>query len=49
MLQSDATVKDLMTKEVSTLGRNDTLDLADDLTPLASPFVVKHVVVGTSL
>jgi CBS domain-containing membrane protein len=34
MSHSDATVKDLMTKEVSTLGRNDTLDLADDIMTL---------------
>jgi CBS domain-containing protein len=26
-----ATVRDMMTREVSTLGRNDTLDLADDV------------------
>ena len=26
-----ATVRDIMTREVSTLGRNDTLDLADDV------------------
>ena len=35
MSQSDTTVKDIMTKEVSTLGRNDTLDLADDIMNLA--------------
>lgn len=29
------TVKEIMTKEVSTLGRNDTLDLADDIMTLA--------------
>jgi CBS domain-containing protein len=34
MSQSDATVKDIMTTEVSTLGRNDTLDVADDLMTL---------------
>jgi CBS domain-containing membrane protein len=34
MSQSDATVKALMTTEVSTLGRNDTLDVADDLMTL---------------
>ncbi len=34
MSHSDAMVKDIMTKEVSTLGRNDTLDLADDLMTL---------------
>ena len=34
MSQSDATVKALMTTEVSTLGRNDTLDVADDMMTL---------------
>jgi CBS domain-containing membrane protein len=34
MSQSDATVKTLMTTEVSTLERNDTLDVADDLMTL---------------
>jgi len=34
MSHSDATVKDIMTKEVSTLGRNDTLDIADDMMTL---------------
>jgi CBS domain-containing protein len=34
MSHSNATVKDIMTKEVFTLGRNDTLDLADDLMTL---------------
>jgi CBS domain-containing membrane protein len=34
MSQSDATVKEIMTKEVSTLGRNDTLDSADDIMTL---------------
>jgi CBS domain-containing membrane protein len=34
MSHGDATVKDIMTKEVSTLGRNDTLDLADDIMTL---------------
>jgi CBS domain-containing protein len=34
MSHSDTTVKDIMTKEVSTLGRNDTLDLADDIMSL---------------
>ena len=32
--QSHATVKEIMTKDVSTLGRNDTLDLADDMMTL---------------
>ncbi len=31
MLHNDAKAKDLMTTEVSTLGRNDTLDLADNV------------------
>ena len=34
MSHSDARVKDIMAKEVSTLGRNDTLDLADDVMSL---------------
>jgi CBS domain-containing protein len=34
MSHSDTTVKDIMTKEVSTLGRNDTLDFADDIMTL---------------
>jgi CBS domain-containing membrane protein len=34
MSHSDTTVKDIMTKTVSTLGRNDTLDLADDIMTL---------------
>ena len=34
MSKSNATVKDIMTKEVSTLGRNDTVDVADDLMTL---------------
>ena len=34
MPQSSASVKDIMAKEVSTLGRNDTLDLADDVMAL---------------
>jgi CBS domain-containing protein len=34
MSHSDAMVKDIMTKEVSTLGRNDTLDIADDMMTL---------------
>jgi len=34
MSHSDATVTDIMTKEVSTLGRNDTLDIADDMMTL---------------
>ena len=42
MSQSDTTVKDIMTKEVSTLGRNDTLDLADDMMTLTR---IRHLVV----
>lgn len=34
MSHSDARVKDIMAKEVSTLGRNDTLDLADNVMAL---------------
>jgi CBS domain-containing membrane protein len=34
MSHSDATVKEIMTKDVSTLGRNDTLDVADDMMTL---------------
>ena len=34
MSHSDATVKEIMTTDVSTLGRNDTLDLADDMMTL---------------
>jgi CBS domain-containing protein len=34
MSHSIATVKNVMTKEVSTLGRNDTLDLADEVMTL---------------
>ena len=34
MSQSNATVKEIMTKDVSTLGRNDTLDSADDIMTL---------------
>ncbi len=34
MSHSDARVKDIMAKEVSTLGRNDTLDLADNVMTL---------------
>ena len=34
MSQSNATVKEIMTKDVSTLGRNDTLDSADDMMTL---------------
>src|SRR5215475_7961236 len=34
MLHSNATAKNLMSKEVSTMGRNDTLDLADDIMTL---------------
>ena len=34
MSQSNATVKEIMTKDVSTLGRNDTLDVADDMMTL---------------
>jgi CBS domain-containing protein len=34
MSHSVATVKEIMTKEVSTLGRNDTLDLADEVMTL---------------
>jgi CBS domain-containing membrane protein len=34
MSHSDAKVKDLMATEVSTLGRNDTLDLADNVMTL---------------
>jgi CBS domain-containing protein len=50
MSQSDATVKDLMTKEVFTLGRNDTLDLVDDIMTLERirhlPIVDEGRVVG---
>jgi CBS domain-containing protein len=34
MSASDVKVKEVMTKEVSTLGRNDTLDIADNLMTL---------------
>jgi CBS domain-containing protein len=34
MSKSDPKVREMMTKEVSTLGRNDTLDLADDVMTL---------------
>jgi CBS-domain-containing membrane protein len=34
MLHNDTKVKDFMTTEVSTLGRNDTLDLADNVMAL---------------
>jgi CBS domain-containing protein len=34
MSQSNATVKEIMTKDVSTLGRNDTLGSADDVMAL---------------
>src|SRR5262245_21700779 len=34
MSHSDARVKDIIAKGVSTLGRNDTLDLADDIMTL---------------
>jgi CBS domain-containing membrane protein len=34
MSRSNARVKDIMAKEVSTLGRNDTLDLADNVMTL---------------
>jgi CBS domain-containing membrane protein len=34
MSESDIRVRDIMTQKVSTLGRNDTLDLADDLMAL---------------
>ena len=34
MSKSDLKVREMMTKEVSTLGRNDTLDLADDVMTL---------------
>jgi CBS domain-containing membrane protein len=34
MSQSNATVKEIMTQDVSTLGRNDTLDVADDMMTL---------------
>lgn len=40
MSHSDATIKDLMTKDVSTLGRNDTLDLADDMLTLQR---IRHI------
>jgi CBS domain-containing protein len=42
MSHSDAMVKEIMTKEVSTLGRNDTLDSADDIMALAR---IRHLVV----
>jgi CBS domain-containing protein len=42
MSHSDAMVKDIMTKDVSTLGRNDTLDSADDVMALAR---IRHLVV----
>jgi CBS domain-containing protein len=42
MSHSDAMVKDIMTKEVLTLGRNDTLDSADDVMALAR---IRHLVV----
>jgi CBS domain-containing protein len=34
MSHSDARIRDIMVKEVFTLGRNDTLDLADDMMTL---------------
>jgi CBS domain-containing protein len=34
MLENEVRVKDIMTTEVATLGRNDTLDVADDLMTL---------------
>jgi CBS-domain-containing membrane protein len=34
MPNRDVSIKDIMTKEVSTLGRNDTLDLADNVMSL---------------
>jgi CBS domain-containing protein len=34
MSHNDVRVKDIMAKEVSTLGRNDTLDVADDIMTL---------------